>query len=306
MGALVYSWAITISRTCPVARCLREVIRGIAAFSAYLSFGVFSPLYGGLAAGDAEGAGSPWHLASRGMVEEAHAAFSGMAGTGVAERESRFGLAITLLNLQPKTNRNIEKAYAVLGDLLEEDSSDRFGIASRYFLGRIDQIHRVVPDEKAARRHFLDLIEHHVEHPYAQLAIVKLGILDVYDPENKNIASVIADTEAHTGLLVDRIAKRDFHILLAKAIERFELPKRKSLDHLLAAQVADPAIARLDPGFTLHVADLARELGEHGRAVRHYREFLRNFRQDSRRYQVEQTLASLVVSIDTNEFSATE
>ena len=117
---------------------------------------------------------SPWRLASRGLVEEAHEEFSRLVKSGGESRESRFGTAVTLLNVQPKTAGNVERAYRLLREIREENLTDHYGISAQYFLGRIDQIHRSSPDRESARRHFTVLIERHHEHPLGQLAVVKI------------------------------------------------------------------------------------------------------------------------------------
>ena len=236
---------------------------------------------------------SPWHLASHGLVEKAHEVFSRKAKSEVGDRESRFGMAVTLLNVQPKTAGNVQRAYRLLREIRNENFSDHYGISAQYFLGRIDQVHRSSPHRESARRHFTLLIERHREHPLAQLAVVKLGILDLYDPLNDDLATRFEQVEGRVGLLWDRPAKRDYHLLLAEAYDRYELSKSGSLEHLLAAERADPSIARSDPDFAVLVADLARELDEVEIAIRYYRVFMTNFPRDPRRYQVERVLEDL-------------
>ncbi len=236
---------------------------------------------------------SPWHLAARGLIEEAHAEFSRLASGGGDQRESRFGIAITLLNVQPKTRRNVERAYHILEQLRDEDSADHYGLSAQYFLARIDQIHRSPPDPDSAARHYLSLIERQSKHPLAQLAVIKLGILQLYNPSAEDVSAVFSQTENRLDLLTDSIVIRDFHILLSEAYERHNLSKSKGLEHLMAAQEIDPAIRLLDNSFIIRVADLARELGDYELSIRYYREFLNLFQRDVRRFQVARTLERL-------------
>ena len=157
-----------------------------------------------------------------------------------------------------------------------------------------------------AKTHFSRLIERHGEHPAAQLAIIKLGILDLYDPSIKDVATRLSRTEERVEMLMDPMAERDFHILLAEAYERFNFSKSKSLEHLLAAKAADPKIEQLDPNFTVCVADLAKELGDLETAIRYYRGFLENYQRDARRFQVARTLETLISIRKSREFSNTE
>ena len=120
-----------------------------------------------------------------------------------------------------------------------------------------------------------------------------MSILDLYDPTSDDLAARFAQVEGRVGLLWDRPAKRDFHLLLAEAYDRYDLSKAKSLEHLLAAEESDPSIVQSDADFAIQVADLARELGDTVMAIVYYREFMRNFRRDPRRYQVERVIVGL-------------
>ena len=197
------------------------------------------------------------------------------------------------MNVQRKTRRNIERAYHILEQLRDEDSADHYGLSAQYFLARIDQIHRSPPDPDSAARHYLSLIERQSNHPLAQLAVIKLGILELYNPSIEDFSAALSETEERLNILTDSIAIRDFHILLAEAYERHKLSKSKGLEHLLAAQEIDPAIRLLDNGFIIRVADLARELGDYELSIRYYREFLDLFQRDVRRFQVARALERL-------------
>jgi hypothetical protein len=74
-----------------------------------------------------------WEAQSRLRFREALDAFD-QAGPS---RAARFGRAMALLNVQPKTQENIEQAATILDALAAEDGDDEFGIAGAYFRARI-------------------------------------------------------------------------------------------------------------------------------------------------------------------------
>src|SRR5262245_53066631 len=79
----------------------------------------------------------PWHDASRYAFDASHAAF--VKGK---DREARLGEATTLLNLQPRTAANIERAAVLLDSVSAANPSDEPGICARYLRARIEDVHR--------------------------------------------------------------------------------------------------------------------------------------------------------------------
>ena len=113
-----------------------------------------------------------WELSRRYQFNEAVKAFSDKDDTtppSVAA-EAHFGLAVNLINRQPKTRANIERARRILEGLLAAEPESDLGIAARYFLGRIAQLHLQKPDIESAIEHFGYLVEHHPDNFWGQVA----------------------------------------------------------------------------------------------------------------------------------------
>ncbi len=107
-------------------------------------------------------------------VSDAHAAFE-KAYKKTGSQESAYGLALSLLNLQPKTNGNLEAAQELLEGLAADGETDAAMINARYFLARIDQVHRKEVDPDAAVEAYRRLLEDYPEHPLAEKAVPKLA-----------------------------------------------------------------------------------------------------------------------------------
>ncbi|EIQ00530.1 hypothetical protein OpiT1DRAFT_05075 [Opitutaceae bacterium TAV1] len=250
------------------------------------------------ASAPAPAAAVAWDDIARGLFHEAHQAFAAAGDTGDTgdtDRETRLGTALTLLQLQPKTDANIRRAATLLTRLHEENPGDETGLAALYYLGRIEHLHRTPADPEAAARYYRELISTRPDHPLAGQARVKLALIELYRsggrPEDR------AQTVARLTPLADRqpdaASRRDLHLVLGEAALRFGLGSQLALDHFRAALEAGILRATLRADTLVRCGELARELGHADEARRYYETFLADFRRDVRRRTITETLAAL-------------
>ncbi len=246
-----------------------------------------------LLASDPVGDTSPWDDAALGLFADAHAAFARHKNP---DRETRFGEAVTLINLQPKTDANLDRAASLLNEIIATDSTDLPGIGARYYLARIAQIHRASPDPSTAVRLYRELAGLSSPHPLAQRAVVQLALLEIF-------ASGIDSAEVRTRFdhlselgagLSDPSVVRDFHLVMGDAALRFKLGDATALDHLLAAERAGIVRATTQRDTWVRIAELGRRTGRNDVAIAYYRRFLENFLRDSRRRMISERLASIL------------
>lgn len=243
----------------------------------------------------APSAPDPWEQASLGLFKDAHNAF---ATATAADRETRFGQAVTLINLQPKTEANLDRAAEILRSLAAPSAApatDDLALSARYFLGRIAQVHRRPPNLAEAKRIYRELAELDTRHPLAQRAVVHLALIELFEP-GLPVATV---RELHESFarradrLTDPAAIRDFNLVLGDAAIRFELGDAIALRHLAAADQAGIARSTTQADTLLRIAELARRIGDSGTATAYYRRFLDENRRDPRRLTVMDRLAAL-------------
>jgi len=250
-----------------------------------------------LSAAPAKEAGAPqspiergWRLEMQSQFREAHETFAAAADS----RDVRFARAMTLLNVQPKTRGNIDEAASALQALAAEDSRDDIGVAAKYFLGRIEEAHRYEPDVQRALEIYTELIREHPEHYYGQMALVKWGVLRLYDPAgDAGRRAVLDELRAVGKRLTHRDAQRAFHMMLADAICRFELSDALALEHLLAAARLGAATRMAEADLYVRVGELARIEGKTDLAAEYYRRMLERFPRDTRAYMIRQRLRDL-------------
>lgn len=235
---------------------------------------------------------NPWDMTAFGLFKDAHILFSEQPD---ADRESRFGEAVTLINLQPKTESNLDRAAAIFTEIAAASPPDELGVNARYFLARIEQIHRVKPDTSTALALYRELAALDSDHPLAQRAVVQLALLELFEPGQpaSEVRARFERLAARGVTLTDPSAIRDFNLVLGDAALRFDLGDTLALDHLLAADRAGIARAITQRDTWLRIAELARRTRRDDVAATYYQRFLENFPRDTRQLMLKERLAEL-------------
>ncbi len=236
-----------------------------------------------------------WTAAARLLNQEAFRDFTDLAESDQAdEREANFGLAISLLGIQPKTRENVDRAASLFDELGTATPEDRFTAPARYYRARLEQVHRFEPNPAKAADLFEALYHDHPEHPLGQEALVKVALIRLYeDVDPDEIERRMSHFRELAATLSAPSPRRDLYLTLATAEARHFGESAKSLDDLLAADrlgIARP-ITRADAW--VRIAEVARKVGRAPVAREYYERFLATFPRDSRHYLVTERLASL-------------
>ena len=269
----------------------RRLRRGVAAVSVGLAAVVLAVAVAvvAVAANPASDqiVGRGWEALSRLLFREAHDHFTAAQPT----REARYGQAMALINLQPKTRDNVATAIVMLRELIADDPDDPTGIAARYFLARTQQLHPFETDVDRALELFDQLIADHPHHYLGEMALVKSGMLRLYAPEaGDRRAELFVALEAAGAKLGHDDAIRDFHLMMADAAGRRGLGQAAALEHLLIVLEVGVATRNLEADLHVRIGELARLTDRPALAAEHYRALLEKFPRDARRYMIEQRL----------------
>lgn len=242
---------------------------------------------------------SAWQSASLGLFNEANRSFAALPGD-----EARLGEAITLMLRQPKTDGNVTRATELLSTIIKESPGSPFAITARYYLGRIAQTHRSPNDPETARKIFSELIAAHPGNPYADLATVKLAIIDLYEQVPDGVRRTRFDSFVKLAPgLKSNTARRDLSLLLADASQHFGYGPEITLDLLLAADQVGIA-RRIEQGNVwIRIGQLAQDTGRVEVARAYYNKYLSIFIRDNRRRMVTERLAALPAKTKNQEAS---
>lgn len=234
-----------------------------------------------------------WDQAALGLFKDAHRAFAEQADPD--DRQTRLGEAVTLVNLQPKTDANLDRAAALLAAVAEAGPTDELGVDARYFLARIAQVHRFTPDIPSALRHYRELAALDSPHPLAQRAVVQIALIELFEPglPGEEVRQRFDRLAARGVTLTEPAVVRDFHLVMGEAAMRFRFGDDVALIHLLAADRAGIARAHTRRDTWLRIAELARRTGDDRIAADYYERFLEKFPRDARGTMIREHLAAL-------------
>lgn len=243
-----------------------------------------------------------WEKASRMLVNEAYQDWEKLFQTGRGSRNQReldYVQAMLLINRQPKTEDNIDKAAHLLKHITTVNSDDDYGISAAYFLGRLEQVHRSKPNPQKAESIFRELYERHPEHPLAQVAVVKLAILRLLEnhltPEIRR--ERFMEVEEMGGGLKYPPAVRDYHLLMSNAyIEFCDIPlhnEENALRHLLVVDQIGIARNTIRASMLIRTALLSLKTGNRPQAIHYLERFAKEFKNEPRNYMVQLKLDEL-------------
>lgn len=216
-------------------------------------------------------------------VTDAHSAFE-EAYKMTESQESAYGLALCLLNTQPKTNGNIEEARRLLEGLADDGETDATKINARYFLARIDQVHQTEIDREAAIEAYRSLLEDFPDNSLAEKAVSKLASAlliqnlpdDVWEAHYDEIS-------AHLDRLTIQSNRAATELVMIEALLRIKTDHVRALPLLVDLLDTNPELrADLRRDFVIQAIDSARALGEDQLADKYATTFLEDYAYDPR------------------------
>ncbi len=133
-------------------------------------------------------------------------------------REARFGEAIALLNVQPRTAANVERARELLEIIAHQQDADEVAQAARLFLARVDQMHRAAPDEAGAVKRLPALHDAHPDTQWGQMAVLLAAPSMLYASRDPAVrAAALEELETRAARITMDAVRRPLHLTLARA-----------------------------------------------------------------------------------------
>lgn len=238
-----------------------------------------------------------WQMLSTYLTKEAEIALGELPvpSDAAAQREREFCAVVVQLSQQTVTEARIEDVERRLSALVAANTHDDNGRASLYLLGRVAQVFRAIPDNALAAAHYRQLIALPDNDHWANLARVKLALLEIYMLPAESPADRIAAAEALIPGVHDRITLRDLHRLAARGLLFYELDPARALEHLLVSDSIGGLRGMPAADQVVQIANLAWELGRK-ELSNTFREKLRDqYPRDARIYLLDQRAAGEVV-----------
>ena len=198
-------------------------------------------------------------------------------------REGRYGRGVATLNLQPRTEANVETANAIFEELVAEKNDDEIAIHAAYQLARILHVQRNKPDPKQAAERYENLMRQYPGHPLADAAAVKLTILRLYTLNRDLPAAERVELVDPLGAnLHDKDAIRDYHLVMADAVGFLRLEPAKALEHLKKAYGTSRVTGKLQADVLVRISEISAKTGDQALSREFAERFVKQFPRDER------------------------
>jgi tetratricopeptide (TPR) repeat protein len=236
----------------------------------------------------------PFVLASSFLVKDAHQAFA-RGGTTWPDGERKFGEALTLMNLQPRTEANLLRAVDLFNEVsaASPPGTPLNGLA-RLFRARVQEFYLAPPDPEAARAEYLALVRESSGDPVLEMAGMRLVLLEAFAdaPEQDNLAR-LEELEPLAPLLRSPAGRREFHTAMAFAILDNQGDKNRAMHHFLAAD--REGLTRKASALRIYLVagDTAVQVGRPRDAVYFYRKLIETYPRDHRVFVVKERLRKI-------------
>ncbi len=210
------------------------------------------------------------------------------------ERLRAYAKALGQLHSKPLSELNALLARDTFDALFEANPNDSVGLASAYYLARINQKHLEEPDLEAARSAYRYIFETYPKRFFGELAFLKYLLIELYEIESgEDLVGRIEEMERLGRRLTIPDMIRGFHRTVGDAYLGYELSREKAYTHLKAAYEIDSSVPETQLELMLTVAELAESMWDTEVAISALQDFLKAARLDDRREEVALRIAAL-------------
>jgi hypothetical protein len=209
---------------------------------------------------------------------------------GNGSREERLAWAAARIGAQPVADDNLRAAEAVLVEL--ERGQDDIAAQAAYLRARIHQLHLTQPDFAQAAGLYQALFERQPRSHWAQLGLVKLGLLKLYVlPETTAPgADRLAAAEALLGRIQEPLLQRDLHLQIGQAGVVLKQPLERFLPHLVAADRIGGIGGTAREDLIVQVGVLSLRAGRWAQAKEYFERYLAEYPTNVRAFTIRKKL----------------
>jgi len=208
------------------------------------------------------------------------------AGANVS-REEKLAEGAAWMSLQPSTDENLAKAAGIFAELAQGD--DEIAAQAAYLRARLWQLHFLQPNYARAAELFEQLAARQPESHWAQLGLVKLGMLKLY--VLPDVPDRIAAAEEILTRITEPELQRDLHLQIGQAGVLLKEPLERFLPHLVAADQIGGISGTAREDLIVQIGELSMRAGLPEQAQKYLELYLKEFPNNVRAYAVAERLA---------------
>lgn len=203
-----------------------------------------------------------------------------------ATREARLAVGAAWMSLQPTTDENLAQAERYFAELTQGD--DEIAAQAGYLQARLWQLHYLQPDYVRAAELYAQLAEKQPASHWAQLGLVKLGLLKLY------VLPAVKDRMAAAEQILAQIEvaamQRDLHLQIGQAGVLLKAPLARILPHLLAADKIGGISGTAREDLVVQIGELSMRAGDLVQAQTYFKRYLQEYPNNVRAYEVAERL----------------
>ena len=231
-----------------------------------------------------------WQLMADHLVRDAYVRLDQVKGP--PSRESNFAQAVVAVDYQPVTQARLHEAEATFAALAA--GHDELAEAAAYMQARLYQVHFQQLDYPRAAALYRALAERHPESHWAQLGLVKLGLLLLYAlPEPSAPAERIGAATVLLARIHEEKLQRDLHLQIARAGTFYDQPLDSVLAHLIEVNRIGGLVGQAPEDLAVELGELSLRAGHYAQARAYFEAYLRDFVPNLRSVTVRRRLADL-------------
>lgn len=242
----------------------------------------------------AEVADDPWQAAATFLVADAYRGFS--RDKSLDENERKFGLAITLLNAQPRTQGNLERALKSFDEIAEAVPHGRpLNALARFFAARVREFYLAIPDLPTASETYIALVKESTGSPVIELAAARAVMIAAFAEPSAG-ETALEKTQALESLdpfLTTPEGRREFHATMGYALLDLGGDAGNAVNHFLAADRIGYTHKAAAMRLWLVAAGAAAKAGRGGEALAFYQKMVDTYPHDPRAFTARQRIQAL-------------
>jgi tetratricopeptide (TPR) repeat protein len=208
-------------------------------------------------------------------------------------RAERLAWAAGRIGMQPASDASMREAEVVLAALAQ--GSDDLAAEAAYLRARIFQLHLSEPDFPKAAQLYTELAARQPSSHWAQLGLVKLGMLKLYLlPDSSDpAADRLAPAEALLARITEPLLRRDLDLQIGQAGIALHQPRARYLPHLIAAERVGGITGTAGEDLIVQIGVLSERGGDWVRAREYFERYLAAYPTNVRAFNIRQKLEEL-------------
>ncbi|MFZ9681757.1 MAG: hypothetical protein ACO3DQ_00920 [Cephaloticoccus sp.] len=239
-----------------------------------------------------------WLLAAGNQPLEAGAALERV--DAMNPRARALAEAVLAMARPPLSDGDWARIEPVLAQLAQGD--DAVAAQALYLQARMHQAQKVEPDLARATGLYRELDRRWPGSHWAQLGLVKLGLVTLYaGEESTNPRDQIAAAEALLAKVAEPALRRDLQLQIGWAALYFGLPLDEVLPHLQAADAVGGLMGITPEDLVIQLGELSLRAGRYADARHYFERFFAEYPTSTRTYNVRQRLREVDAALARQE-----